>query len=81
MPFKTITIKRDVYRELTKTKKNDESFSELFTRMLRDKRPNLKEFYGAWKLEKGEEKKIEIALERERLRFEENWKNRLEKEL
>jgi hypothetical protein len=48
----------------------------LFARMLREKRPTLKEFYGAWTLEKGEEERIAAELEKERLRFEADWKTR-----
>ncbi len=81
MAFKTITIKRKVYKELTKAKRPNESFSELFERMLREKRPNLMEFYGAWKLERGEAERIEAALKKERMHFEESWSRRLERNL
>lgn len=73
MAFKTITIKKTVYRNLAKVKKSQESFSELFTRLLREKHPHLKEFYGAWKLEKGEEKKIAAELKKFRKEFERSF--------
>lgn len=35
MPFKTLTIKKEVYDELLKLKRRDESFSELLIRLVR----------------------------------------------
>ena len=35
MPFKTLTIKKEVYDELLKLKRKDESFSELLMRLIR----------------------------------------------
>ena len=35
MPFKTLTIKKEVYDELLKLKRKDESFSELLLRLIR----------------------------------------------
>ncbi len=35
MPFKTLTIKKEVYDELLKLKRKDESFSELLLRLVR----------------------------------------------
>ena len=68
--FKTITIKKDVYRNLSKVKRPSESFSQLFVRLLREKKPSLKEFYGAWELEPGEEKRLVAALKKFRGEFE-----------
>jgi predicted CopG family antitoxin len=36
---KTITIREEVYRKLLTVKKKDESFSELFDRLVEDKDP------------------------------------------
>lgn len=38
MPFKTLTIKKEVYDELLKLKRKDESFSELLMRLIRRNR-------------------------------------------
>jgi len=76
MAFKTITIKQETYKDLIKVKISHESFSALFKRLLQERRPNLKDFYGAWKLEKGEAEKMESALKGERNRLEESWKKR-----
>lgn len=46
--FKTLTIKKKVYEELLRIKRNGESFSELFERMMRKKRPDILKFAGAW---------------------------------
>jgi len=35
MPFKTLTIKKEVYDELLKLKRRNESFSELLLRLVR----------------------------------------------
>jgi len=78
MGFKTITIKTSVYNKLVKAKKENESFSEFFDRTV-SKKPDLWKYYGAWKLKKGEAKKIkkEIMLERERM--DKEWKERLKR--
>lgn len=36
---KTITIRNEIYEELKKIKREDESFSELFERLAREKKP------------------------------------------
>ena len=81
MPFKTITIKQSVYRDLVNSKMPGESFSELFERVLGDKRPNLRDFYGAWKLKKGEEKQIEILLKKERALLDQSFEKRMRRKL
>lgn len=67
MGFKTITIKDDVYRDLLKLKRKDESFSEFFRRLADRERPDLMRFAGAWKMNEGEWKRIDNML-RERRR-------------
>mgnify|MGYP001575391762 CR=1 FL=1 len=78
MSFKTITIKKDVYRELVKVKGSDESFSSLFNRMLSERHPNLKEFYGAWETSKEIEKREDEAMKRFRMDMEESFRKRHE---
>ena len=48
MSFKIITIKKEVYGKLVKLKKKNESFSELFKRLIRRKRREMKDFAGGW---------------------------------
>jgi len=73
--FKTITIKKEVYQDLVKAKDSKESFSAMFKRLLKEKKPALSEFYGAWKLEKGEEKTLDKAFKKFRKEFEESFKS------
>lgn len=65
MGFKTITIKDSVYRELLKAK-GDESFSEFFEKMVKGRKPDLRKFYGAWKMSGREWKRIEGAIKKRR---------------
>ena len=73
MPFKTITIKKDVYRQLIKAKHAKESFSRFFARILHERNPDLKTFYGAWELEKDEVKKVSAAMKKMRSELEESF--------
>ena len=45
---KTITIKDEVYGELSRLKRENESFSDVITKLLRRRRIDLKAFYGAF---------------------------------
>ncbi|MBI4145892.1 hypothetical protein HY489_00985 [Candidatus Woesearchaeota archaeon] len=74
MTFKTITIKKGVFTNLLKVKQKSESFSDLFARLLKDKRPDLQEFYGAWEVSKAEEKKVHEGLKKFRREFEESFR-------
>jgi len=65
MGFKTITIKDELYRDLLKLKRKDESFSELFERLAKREKPDLMMFAGAWKMSDDEWKRIEKNIERE----------------
>ena len=58
MTSKTISITKEVYQDLIKIKGKKESFSQLFIRILRYYKPNIKESFGKWDLSK--EEKIEI---------------------
>ncbi len=50
MVSKTISVTEDVYNELLRVKGRDESFSEFFTRILKEQRKNLDASFGTWKL-------------------------------
>lgn len=58
MTSKNISITEDVYNKLLKIKKEDESFSELFLRLLKIQKVKLDNCFGAWNL--SEEEKIDI---------------------
>lgn len=78
MAFKTITIKERVFRELSKAKGADESFSDFFERMVHERKPDLMRFAGAWKpMKNGEKETIRSAMKEFRLDFEGSFKERL----
>lgn len=77
MPFKTITIKEEVYEELLKLKKKDESFSDMFKRFARREKPSLDEFLGAWKMPNREWSKIKKELKKERTKMDKDFERRL----
>ncbi len=79
MAFKTITIKTGVYRELLRVKTGKESFSSLFTRLLHETHTPLREFYGAWTAEKGEEKNAEQAMRDFRRELEQDFRRHHER--
>ena len=54
MTSKNISITEDVYKKLIKIKKNDESFSELFLRLLKNQKVKIEKCFGAWNLSKEE---------------------------
>ena len=57
MTSKNISITEDVYNKLLKIKREDESFSELFLRLLKIQKNSLEKTFGAWKLSE-EEKEV-----------------------
>ena len=78
MPFKTITIKEDVYKELMKAK-GSESFSEFFDKVVKDKKkkPDLMKFYGAWSnMSDKDFAKVSKAMKRYRQSFNKSWEER-----
>lgn len=79
MGFKTITIKEDVYKELINAKGKGESFSDFFEKVVRGakKRPDLRRFYGAWKMDGGEWEIIENRLKETRKLADKNYKERI----
>jgi len=58
MTSKTISITEEVYNELIKIKSHDESFSQLFLRILKNYKQNIEESFGSWNLSDEEEKEI-----------------------
>jgi len=62
MTSKNISITEDVYNKLLKIKREDESFSELFLRLLKIQKNTLEKSFGAWDLSEEEEKEIWIEI-------------------
>lgn len=54
MASKNISITEDVYNKLIRAKKENESFSELFLRLLSIQRTALENTFGSWNLEEKE---------------------------
>lgn len=81
MGFKTITIKDSVYKELIGAKEKKESFSDFLAKLVREKKkhPDLRRFYGAWKMSDAEWKTIEKTIKNGRKLADDNRRKRLEK--
>ena len=58
MTSKNISITEDVYNKLLKIKRDGESFSELFLRLLKIQKNTLEKSFGAWDLSEEEKKEI-----------------------
>jgi predicted CopG family antitoxin len=58
MTSKNISITEDVYKKLMKIKRENESFSELFLRLLSFQKVKLEKTFGAWNLSKKEKGEI-----------------------
>lgn len=58
MTSKNISITEDVYNKLMKIKRDDESFSELFLRLLKVQKVKIEECFGGWDLSEEEKKDI-----------------------
>ena len=58
MTSKNISITEDVYKKLIKIKKDDESFSELFLRLLRIQKVKIDKLFGSWNLSEEEKRDI-----------------------
>ena len=58
MTSKTISITEEVYNELTKIKQDDESFSQLFLRILSLHKQQIDQSFGSWDL--SDDEKVEI---------------------
>ena len=62
MASKNISITKDVYNKLLKIKLENESFSELFLRLLKIQKNTLEKSFGAWDLSEEEEKEIWVEI-------------------
>jgi len=62
MTSKNISITKDVYNKLLKIKLENESFSELFLRLLKIQKNTLEKSFGAWDLSEEEEKEIWVDI-------------------
>jgi len=58
MASKNISITEEVYEKLVKIKREDESFSELFLRLLNSQKASLEEAFGTWDLTEEEKREI-----------------------
>jgi predicted CopG family antitoxin len=54
MASKNISITEDVYNKLIRAKKENESFSELFLRLLNIQRTAMNNTFGTWNLDENE---------------------------
>ncbi|MGQ4876789.1 MAG: antitoxin VapB family protein [Promethearchaeia archaeon] len=58
MVSKNISITKDVYDKLMRIKRKDESFSELFLRLLKIQKIPIEKSFGAWNLSEEEQTEI-----------------------
>ena len=58
MTSKNISITEEVYNKLMKIKRVNESFSELFLRLLKVQKTNFEKSFGVWDLSEDESKEI-----------------------
>ncbi|MBA7646560.1 hypothetical protein ES703_54325 [subsurface metagenome] len=58
MTSKNISITEEVYKKLIKIKGENESFSELFLRLLRIQKNKMEKSFGAWNLSNKEKTEI-----------------------
>ena len=58
MTSKNISITEEVYNKLMKIKRVNESFSELFLRLLKIQKTNFEKSFGVWDLSEEESKEI-----------------------
>ena len=58
MTSKNISITEAVYKKLLKIKREDETFSELFLRLLKIQKNTLEKTFGVWVLSKEEKEEI-----------------------
>ncbi|MEW6295709.1 MAG: antitoxin VapB family protein [Candidatus Diapherotrites archaeon] len=77
MASKTLTIRKDVYDALIRAKEDDESFSEMFERLLTEKKPDLLKYAGIWKISEKEKKGIEREIKKMRKSADKNFEERL----
>lgn len=58
MASKNISVTEEVYKKLLIIKEENESFSELFLRLLGTQKQNVEKSFGAWKLTTEEKEQI-----------------------
>jgi predicted CopG family antitoxin len=58
MASKNISIREEVYKKLLKIKQDNESFSDLLLRLLKNQKTSLEKSFGAWDLSEDEKKEI-----------------------
>ena len=58
MTSKNISITEDVYKKLMKIKREKESFSELFLRLLKIQKEKMEKSFGTWNLSVKEKSEI-----------------------
>ena len=58
MTSKNISVTKEVYDKLMKIKRENESFSESFLRLLKVQKANMEKSFGAWNLTEKEKKGI-----------------------
>jgi len=58
MTSKNISITEDVYKKLMKIKRENESFSELFLRLLKIQKIKMEKSFGTWNLSAKEKSEI-----------------------
>ena len=70
MGFKTITIREDIYKKLLAIKRRDESFSDLFERLVRESVGMLKDLRGTVEFRSKNEMIGELYEKREEMRYQ-----------
>jgi Uncharacterized ACR, COG1753. len=70
MVFKTITIKEDIYKKLLAVKRKDESFSDLFERLVSESVGTLKDLRGTVEFRSKNEMISELYEKREEMRYQ-----------
>ena len=84
MVVKTITVTEEAYEKMKGLKKNDESFSQLFIRIVNGQKVNITDFFGVLKLSDRELKDWREERERNKKRekeLDEEKRHRLEKRI
>ncbi len=85
MALKTLTITREAYDEINSLKKNNESFSELFKRLKKERRGNnINRFFGVLKnspLKVDEIKKRLYISKKENIILEETKRNKIKQKI
>ena len=78
MAVKTLTIMEDIYSDLVKAKKEDESFSQLFRRLLKENRTSVDEFFGVLSdLDEKDMKKVKVGMEEFKKSADKSFNRRL----